>query len=89
MQNNRMKRSLLLLNFLNGLVFYAPVSLLVRTQMGITVSQVFWLQAVLDAFVCDYNGETYLCAAVPEAWRGAEYHNLRTKDGVAHSGKAE
>ena len=49
----------------------------------------FWLQAVLDAFVCDYNGETHLCAAVPEAWRGAEYHNLRTKDGVAHSGKAE
>nr|MBQ8244829.1 MFS transporter [Oscillospiraceae bacterium] len=51
MQNNRMKRSLLLLNFLNGLVFYAPVSLLVRTQMGITVSQVFWLQAVLS-FSC-------------------------------------
>lgn len=48
MNFQRVQRSLLLINFLNGLVFYAPVSLLVRTQMGITVSQVFLLQAVLS-----------------------------------------
>ena len=46
----------------------------------------FWLQAVLDAFVCDYFGDTRIESAVPTQWKGAEYHNLYTKDGVAHSG---
>lgn len=32
-----------------GLVFYAPVALLVRTQAGVTVSQFFLLQALLSA----------------------------------------
>ena len=48
-----------------------------------------WLQAVLDAFVSDYFGGTELCSAVPPQWRGAEYHNLYTKDGKVHNGIAE
>ncbi len=35
------------LQLFNGLIFYAPVSLLVRTQAGMTVSQFLLLQAVL------------------------------------------
>ena len=35
------KQLLLLTSFLNGLCFYAPVALLVRTQNGISVSQFF------------------------------------------------
>lgn len=46
----------------------------------------FWLQAVLDAFVSDYFGETRICASVPAEWRGAEYHGLCTKDGRRHGG---
>lgn len=46
----------------------------------------FWLQAVLDAFVCDYFGETKIESSVPAQWRGSEYHNLYTKDGARHSG---
>ena len=42
------KRLLLLTNFLNGLCFYAPVALLVRTQNGISVSQFFILQMILS-----------------------------------------
>ncbi len=48
MNKSKLTGCLLMVNFLNGLVFYAPVSLLVRTQMGITVSQIFWLQAILS-----------------------------------------
>lgn len=36
------------LSFLNGLVFYAPVALLVRTDAGVTTAQFFALQAVLS-----------------------------------------
>ncbi len=36
------------LSFLNGLVFYAPVALLVRTNAGVTTTQFFILQAVLS-----------------------------------------
>ena len=36
------------LAFLNGLVFYAPVALLVRTYAGVTMAQFFVLQAVLS-----------------------------------------
>lgn len=46
----------------------------------------FWLQAVLDAFVCDFSGETKIGAAIPEQWKGAAYYNLHTKDGKVHSG---
>ncbi|MBQ8309962.1 MAG: hypothetical protein IJX80_03000 [Clostridia bacterium] len=49
----------------------------------------FWLQAVLDAFVCDYFGQTRIEAAVPPHWKGAEYHHLYTKDGKCHSGKVK
>lgn len=35
--------------FCQGLVFYAPVSLLVRTRAGLTVSQFFLLQGLLSA----------------------------------------
>ncbi len=37
-----------LLAFMNGLVFFAPVSLLVRTMAGISLSQFFMLQAILS-----------------------------------------
>ncbi len=39
------------LAFLNGLVFYAPVALLVRTYAGVTMAQFFVLQAVLSLTV--------------------------------------
>lgn len=42
------KRLLLLNSFLNGLCFYAPVALLVRTQNGISVSQFFIIQMILS-----------------------------------------
>ncbi len=42
------EKILLLISFLNGLVFYAPVALLVRTQVGITVPQFFTLQMILS-----------------------------------------
>lgn len=47
----------------------------------------FMLQAILGAFVNDGRGETVIKGAVPKAWEGAEYFNLYTKDGVAHSGR--
>lgn len=34
--------------FFNGLVFFAPVALLVRTMAGVSVSQFFFLQAILS-----------------------------------------
>jgi len=39
---------LLFISLLNGLCFYAPVALLVRTQNGISVSQFFVLQMILS-----------------------------------------
>lgn len=36
-------------SFFNGLVFFAPVSLLVRTQAGVSQSMFFLLQALLSA----------------------------------------
>ena len=38
-------------SFLNGLVFYAPVALLVRTRAGISLDQFFMLQAFLSVTV--------------------------------------
>ena len=35
-------------SFFNGLVFFAPVSLLVRTQAGVSQSMFFLLQALLS-----------------------------------------
>ncbi|MDE6218943.1 MAG: MFS transporter [Lachnospiraceae bacterium] len=40
-----------ILSFLNGLVFYAPVALLVRTDAGVTTAQFFVLQAILSLTV--------------------------------------
>ena len=40
-----------LLSFCNGLVFFAPVALLVRTQAGVPLSWFFLLQAVLSLTV--------------------------------------
>lgn len=40
-----------MLSFLNGLVFYAPVALLVRTNAGVTMAQFFVLQAILSITV--------------------------------------
>lgn len=49
MHYRRMKRGMTAICFLNNLVFYAPVALLVRTQTGITISQFFTLQIILSA----------------------------------------
>ena len=46
--------------FLNGLVFFAPVSLLVRTTAGVSLRQFFILQAVLSS--------TVLLAEIPSGW---------------------
>lgn len=40
-----------MVSFLNGLVFYAPVALLVRTNVGVTMAQFFVLQAILSLTV--------------------------------------
>lgn len=40
-----------MVSFLNGLVFYAPVALLVRTNAGVTMTQFFVLQAILSLTV--------------------------------------
>lgn len=45
------KSLLILISFFNGLVFYAPVALLVRTQSGITISQFFILQMILSVSI--------------------------------------
>ena len=37
-----------IISFLNGMVFFSPVALLVRTTAGITVGQFFVLQAILS-----------------------------------------
>ena len=42
---------LTVMSFLNGLVFFGPVSLLVRTTAGVSVSQFFLLQAALSLAV--------------------------------------
>lgn len=52
---------------------------------GYVTSDGLYLQAVHDAFVCDFWGETRLNGAVPEAWRGASFHDLHTLDGQSHS----
>lgn len=46
--------------FFGGLVFYAPVALLIRTERGITISQFFILEAVLSLTV--FLGE------IPAGW---------------------
>jgi MFS family permease len=40
-----------MLSFCNGLVFFAPVSLLLRTSRGVSLSQFFLLQALLSVMV--------------------------------------
>lgn len=40
-----------LLNFCNGLVFFAPVATLLRTSKGVTLSQFFLLQALLSVMI--------------------------------------
>lgn len=47
----RLPDGLAAMSFLNGLVFFSPVSLLVRTLAGVSVSQFFLLQAVLSGTV--------------------------------------
>ena len=42
-------------SFFNGLVFFSPVALLVRTQTGISVNDFFVLQALLS--ICIFVGE--------------------------------
>lgn len=41
-----------LIDLLNGLVFYAPVALLLRTSKGITIPQFFSLQIILYLTTC-------------------------------------
>ena len=40
-----------LVSFFNGLVFFAPVALLVRTRAGISLDQFFVLQAILSLVI--------------------------------------
>ena len=40
-----------ILNFCNGLVFFAPVATLLRTSRGVTLSQFFLLQALLSVMI--------------------------------------
>lgn len=39
------------LQLFNGLIFYAPVALLVRTQAGMTVSEFLLLEAILSVVI--------------------------------------
>ena len=48
MAPKQLPQKLTLIGFLNGLCFYAPVALLVRTQGGISISQFFILQMILS-----------------------------------------
>lgn len=41
-----------LIDLLNGLVFYAPVALLLRTSRSITIPQFFSLQIILYLTTC-------------------------------------
>jgi acyl-coenzyme A synthetase/AMP-(fatty) acid ligase len=46
-----------------------------------------YLQALNDAFVSDYWGETEIGAACPAEWEGASFAGLRTADGKTLSGE--
>lgn len=48
MPSKQISQKLAIISFLNGLCFYAPVALLVRTQGGISISQFFTLQMILS-----------------------------------------
>ena len=48
MAPKQIPQKLMLIGFLNGLCFYAPVALLIRTQNGISISQFFILQMILS-----------------------------------------
>jgi hypothetical protein len=48
-----------------------------------------YLQALNDALVSDYWGETQIGAACPEEWQGAAFSRLRTSDGRIHTGRKE
>ena len=56
---------------------------------GYVTSDGFYLQAVHDAFVCDFWGETRLNGAVPKAWQGACFQDLHTLDGNSYSQDTE
>ncbi len=45
-----------------------------------------YVQSLCNAFVNDYWGQNRIASAVPSAWDGARYMNLRTADGERHSG---
>jgi len=47
----RMKLCMIAMSFFSGLVFYAPVALLVRTEAGLSLSQVFFVEVVLSATI--------------------------------------
>ncbi|MGD0090893.1 MAG: hypothetical protein ABSE73_13330 [Planctomycetota bacterium] len=48
-----------------------------------------YLQALNDALVSDYWGQTEIGAACPRAWEGANFTALRTADGQTLSGELE
>ena len=52
---NRKVDALDMTSLFNGLVFYAPVALLVRTKAGISVEQFFMLQAVLSMVIFGFE----------------------------------
>ena len=51
MNKKRNIDNLELVSFFNGLVFFAPVALLVRTRAGISLDQFFVLQAILSLVI--------------------------------------
>ncbi|MCL6519099.1 MAG: hypothetical protein K6T99_04660 [Armatimonadetes bacterium] len=46
-----------------------------------------YLQALNDALVSDYWGETQIGASCPKDWIDVSFHRLRTADGCIHSGQ--
>lgn len=58
MTPTQIPQKLQIISFLNGLCFYAPVALLVRTQNGISISQFFTLQMILSIGVLVFEVPT-------------------------------
>ena len=54
-------RLLMCMSLFSSMVFYAPVSLLVRTRMGITLEEFFVLQALLSATVFFLKFQAVFC----------------------------
>ena len=58
-----------------------------RSMPFYVTSHGLFLQALNDALISDYWGETRVGAACPEAWQEVAFANLHTADGRLHSGE--